>query len=327
MLRKMFAAVSLSAIVFSACTRSNEVAGIENPEASTTNEVARRSCPSEEILQEQMKNDPEFRKRRAELETQTANFISKGGARLVNGVYEIPVVVNVLYRTSSQNVSSAQINSQITILNQDFGATNSDYNNVPSTFTNVRSGNTNIRFVLDSVRRKSTTKRSWSTNDDVKKTSRGGLDPLSPTTKMNMWVCNLSNGVLGYAQFPGGSSATDGVVILYTALGNTGAAAAPFNLGRTATHEVGHWLNLRHIWGDATCGSDFVDDTPVHNTSNVGCPAVGHTSTCTGNPIEMWMNYMDYTDDACMYMFSIGQKDRMLATFASGAGRNSFAQP
>ena len=78
--------------------------------------------------------------------------------------------------------------------------------------------------------------------------------------------------MLGYAQFPGGAAATDGVVILYTAFGNTGTVSAPYNLGRTATHEVGHWLNLRHIWGDANCGDDYVGDTPKQQTSNYGCP-------------------------------------------------------
>jgi hypothetical protein len=86
-------------------------------------------------------------------------------------------------------------------------------------------------------------------------------------------------------------------------------------------------MNLRHIWGDANCGNDQVGDTPLHNTANYGCPAAGHKSTCTGTPVEMTMNYMDYTDDACMYMFSAGQKTRMLAVFASGGPRNSFAQP
>jgi hypothetical protein len=161
----------------------------------------------------------------------------------------------------------------------------------------------------------------------MKRSTKGGINPTSPTTKLNIWVCTLANGILGYAQFPGGSSATDGVVILNTAFGRTGTVRAPFNKGRTATHEVGHWLNLRHIWGDATCGSDLVNDTPTHNTANYGCPASGHRSTCSGTPVEMTMNYMDYTDDACMYMFSLGQKSRMLATFASGSPRNTFAQP
>ncbi len=287
-----------------------------------------RKCVSYEVLQEQIKQDPERGRRLDEIEA----FIQKVQAnpkmgRLVDGVYVIPVWVNVLYKTNAENISDTQIQSQIDVLNEDFGGTNSDGSLVPLTFTGVIAGNTNIRFVLQGVTRKATTKTSWRTNDDMKKANRGGISPTSPTTYMNMWVCTLSNSILGYAQFPGGSSATDGVVILNTAFGRTGTATAPFNKGRTATHEVGHWLNLRHIWGDATCGSDLVNDTPTHNTANYGCPAAGHLSTCSGTPVEMWMNYMDYTDDRCMYMFSAGQESRMLATFASGGGRTSFAQP
>ena len=161
----------------------------------------------------------------------------------------------------------------------------------------------------------------------MKKTSTGGLNPTSPTTKLNLWVCTIGGGILGYAQFPGGSSATDGVVIDSRYLGDTGTATAPFNKGRTATHEVGHWMNLRHIWGDTTCGTDYVNDTPTHNTANYGIPSYPHYSTCSGNPIEMTMNYMDYTDDAGMYMFSNDQKSRMLAIFSAGGPRVSFAQP
>ena len=109
--------------------------------------------------------------------------------------------------------------------------------------------------------------------------------------------------------------------------GLSGQANYPYNLGRTATHEVGHWLNLRHIWGDATCGNDLVADTPVHNGPNYGAPAYPHYSTCSGQPVEMTMNYMDYTDDRGMYMFSNGQKSRISAVFASGGPRNGFAQP
>ena len=206
-----------------------------------------------------------------------------------------------------------------------FAATNADYN-LTSTYNSVKSGNIGVRFVLDAVVRKSTNTTSWSTNNAMKKSPKG-IAPTSPTTKLNIWVCNMGGGILGYAQFPGGSSATDGVVLDDNATGRTGTAAAPFNKGRTATHEVGHWMNLRHIWGDATCGTDQVGDTPTHNTANYGCPAAGHLSTCSGTPVEMTMNYMDYSDDACMYMFSLGQKSRMLAVFASGGPRNSFAQP
>lgn len=286
-----------------------------------------RKCASHEILMQQLKADPNLAKRMQEIEEFTAKYISRNlEARLVNGVYEIPVVVNVVYNTTAQNISLDQINSQIAVLNADFSATNTDYSLTPSIFQSVASGNTNIRFVLDAVVRKSTKTKSYSTNNAVK-TSTSGIAPTSPSTKLNIWCCNLSNGVLGYAQFPGGSLSTDGVVIDDNAFGTTGTAVAPFNKGRTATHEVGHWLNLRHIWGDATCGNDQVGDTPLHNTANYGCPPAGHLSTCTGTPVEMTMNYMDYTDDACMYMFSAGQKSRMLAVFAAGGPRNSFAQP
>mgnify|MGYP006181408149 CR=1 FL=1 len=215
------------------------------------------------------------------------------------------------------------------MLNEDFAATNTDYDLTPSDFTGVRSGNIQIRFVWTTanVTRLSTKKTSWRTNDDMKRTSTGGIAPSSPTTKLNYWVCTIGGGILGYAQFPGGSTATDGVVVDSRYTGTTGTVRAPFNKGRTATHEVGHWMNLRHIWGDTTCGSDLVSDTPTHNTANYGIPAFPHYSTCAGTPIEMTMNYMDYTDDAGMYMFSNGQKSRMLAIFAAGGSRNSFAQP
>jgi hypothetical protein len=177
---------------------------------------------------------------------------------------------------------------------------------------------------LEAIYRKATTKTSWGTSDAMKSTSTGGINATSPTTKMNLWVCTIGGGILGYAQFPGGAAATDGVAIDSKYIGNTGTTVYPYNLGRTATHEVGHWMNLRHIWGDANCGSDLVSDTPTHNDANYGVPAYPHYSTCSGNPIEMTMNYMDYTDDRGMFMFSNGQKSRMSAIFLSGGSRASF---
>ncbi|MVO10723.1 zinc metalloprotease [Flavobacterium sp. TP390] len=283
--------------------------------------AAHRGCASEEVLQRQLKDDPGLAQRMKDIEVQTAEAISQG--RIVNGVIEIPVVVNVLYRTSAENISQSQIQSQIDVLNKDFNAQNSDFNTANNPYSSVRA-NVGIRFVLDAIYRKSTTKTSWGTNDACKKTANGGMAPTSPTTKLNLWVATIGGGILGYAQFPGGSSSTDGVVIDSKYFGTTGTATYPFNLGRTATHEVGHWMNLRHIWGDATCGSDLVSDTPTHNTANYGVPAVGHRSTCSGTPLEMYMNYMDYTDDRGMYMFSNGQKSRMLAIFNVGGSRASF---
>jgi hypothetical protein len=287
--------------------------------------AAHRGCASHEVLERQMQEDPALASRMSNIEKLTNEAIKTG--RLVNGMIEIPVVFNVLYRTTAENISLAQLQSQIDVLNADFSATNSDYNTANNPYSAVRSGDYGIRFVLDQVIRKSTTKTSWGTNDVMKNAKRGGIAATSPTTKLNIWICTIGGGILGYAQFPGGAASTDGVVLDSKYTGNTGTATAPFNLGRTATHEVGHWLNLRHIWGDATCGNDQVADTPVHDSANYGVPAVGHRSTCTGTPLEMYMNYMDYTDDRGMYMFSAGQKARSAALFVAGGARNSFAQP
>jgi Pregnancy-associated plasma protein-A len=331
-MKKTLVLLAAGAIMFGiGCNKS----GSQNDENLANEEevtASQRKCAADEVLQENLKADPSLGRRMAEIEEFTQEVLRNPTAyRIVGNIIEIPVVVNVLYKTTAQNVSLAQIQSQIDVLNKDFSATNTDYSNTPAIFQGVRSGDVGIRFVIDNtstdIIRKKTNKTSWQLNDGMKKSSQGGLNPTSPTTKLNIWVCNLTSGYLGYAQFPGGAAATDGVVIDDNAFGTTGTAAAPFNKGRTATHEVGHWMNLRHIWGDATCGNDLVGDTPSHNTANYGCPGTNHLSTCTGTPVEMTMNYMDYTDDACMYMFSAGQKTRMLAVFATGGARNSFAQP
>lgn len=288
-----------------------------------------RRCYSHEHLQEQLLANPMLAYRMQEIEDFTQSILNDKSPKALyrsGDSIVIPVVVNVLYKTSAQNISAAQIQSQIDVLNKDFQALNPDYNQTPAQFQSVRSGNTKIVFVLETINRKATTKSSWNTDNSVKRTSKGGLNPTSPTTKLNIWVCNISGGILGYAQFPGGNSSTDGIVVDDNAFGNIGTVQAPYNKGRTATHEVGHWMNLRHIWGDATCGSDLVSDTPSHNTANYGCPTFPHYSTCSGSPVEMTMNYMDYTNDACMYMFTIEQKNRMRAIFNSGGPRYSFGQ-
>ncbi len=309
----LLSAVAL-VMLFSCQNETTEAA----PEA---NAIAKRGCASQEVLEAQLKADPTLALRMNEIEAFTQKAMING--RLVNGKVEIPVVVNVLYRTAAENISDTQIQSQIDVLNADFNATNSDFSSTPALFSGV-AANVGITFVLEAVNRKSTTKSSWGTRDAMKKTKQGGIDPTSPTTKLNMWACTIGGGILGYAQFPGGSTTTDGVVVDSKYFGLSGSGAFPYNLGRTMTHEVGHWMNLRHIWGDATCGSDLVSDTPTHNTANYGVPAYPHYSTCTGTPVEMTMNYMDYTDDRGMYMFSNGQKSRMAALFVSGGARAGF---
>lgn len=294
---------------------------------------AQRVCSSHEVLEQQLLENPLLREKMEEIERHTEDFLHTPQGARERVQVTIPVVVNVVYNTTAENISDAQIQTQIDVLNADFRALNADVNNTPSIFAGLVA-DFEINFCLATrdpngnattgIRRQSTTRTSFSSNDNVKYTSQGGLDAWDRNRYLNFWVCDLSGGLLGYAQFPGGAAATDGVVCDYQYVGTIGTATAPFNKGRTATHEVGHWLNLRHIWGDATCGSDLVSDTPTHNTSNGGCPSYPHYSTCSGSPVEMTMNFMDYTDDACMYMFTAGQKARSQALFTTGGSRASL---
>lgn len=292
-----------------------------------------RSCSTMEVLERQLLENPDLAAKLKDAEERTAEYVNMRKSGRVAAVnVTIPVVVHVIYRTAAENISDAQVNSQIAILNADYAGLNSDFANVPSLFAGIKSGS-GIQFCLaktdpngnptTGINRVATTRTSFTSNDGVKSSSTGGANAWNSTKYLNIWVCTLGGGLLGYAQFPNtGTASTDGVVILNTAFGNTGTAAAPFNKGRTATHEVGHWLNLRHIWGDATCGNDQVNDTPTQSTANYGCPTFPKP-TC-GNTSDMFMNYMDYVDDACMYTFSAGQVARMEATFSSGGGRTGF---
>jgi hypothetical protein len=321
---KLLALILAGFIMLESCserTISDDIAS-----TSSTVQPERKACASMDVLDMQLAANPKLGRRMASIEEHTRAFVAKGKPGSQSTIV-IPVIVNVLYRTDAENISLAQIQSQIDVLNADFNATNSDVSEVPALFSGLVA-DFNIQFQLVEVIRKYSQKKSWGLNDGMKFSNRGGIDATNPEHYLNMWVVNLltqgQSVYLGYAQFPGGDPATDGVVMGHNFFGNTGAVIAPYDKGRTATHEVGHWLNLRHIWGDATCGNDQVDDTPLHNTYNFGCPEYPHLSTCVGTPVEMTMNYMDYTDDACMFMFTEGQELRSLAVFAPGGPRESF---
>ena len=317
------------ALTISSCQKTN--VDIFDASAQDGSELTQKDrCGSMALLNLQMKQDPSLQLRMEEIENFTDQFIKNNpGQKLSGDTVIIPIVVNVLYSTAAENIADAQIISQIDVLNEDYAGVNKDITSVPAIFQPVKANDIKIRFVLDRIIRKATTVTSWTTNNYIKKSVNGGLDPTNPTTSLNIWIGTLSSGLLGYAQFPGGSSLTDGVVILNKAFGSklkysTGYYLTNFDRGRTATHEIGHWMNLKHIWGSTTCGDDLVADTPQANASNSGCPVYPHYSTCTGKPVEMTMNYMDYTNDACMNMFTAGQKQRMQAIFAVGGARASF---
>jgi hypothetical protein len=273
-----------------------------------------RSCGAMAAHMLLLETHPGFRESQMRLEgaterrraSEAAPDLSK--AKLVT----IKTVVHVVYRTDAQNISTAQINSQIKAMNKDFRATNPDRSQTPAAWKGLVT-DSRIQFKVVKVTRTKTTQTAFGTDEGVKSAATGGIGPVNPKTHLNMWVCPLSGGLLGYAQFPGGPVDTDGVVINYQAFGTSGTAQAPFNKGRTATHEVGHYLNLRHIWGDTPdcSGSDMVADTPNCAGPNFGTPA-WPVITCSNGPNgDMFMNYMDYTDDAGMYMFTTQQVLRM----------------
>ncbi len=292
----------------------------------TQNIFSQRTCATDDIHQQLLLTDSEYAQNRTLIEQQIEKYINEPHTKK-RTVITIPVVVHVIYNTVSQNISDAQINSQIAILNQDFRKLNADWTNTPSVFQSAVA-DCEIEFCLakrdpngnatTGITRTSTTVTSFTSNNAMKYTAQGGKDGWDRNQYLNIWVCKLSGGLLGYAQFPGGYAPSDGIVCKNTAFGNMGSVIAPYNKGRTATHEIAHWLNLYHIWGDdgGSCsGSDLVGDTPNQGAEHYGCPSFPQVSSCSGGNGEMYMNYMDYTDDACMVMFTAGQKARMQATF------------
>ncbi len=312
---------------------SNITTSKANHVASKEVTPTERNCGTMEHLAKLIQQNPSLQTEMEMRKQQLQNYIAQNAQTIENErvIYTIPVVVHVVYRNASENVSDAQINSQITALNKDYRKLNTDINQVPSAWTSL-AADIGIEFCLATrdpqgnastgITRTSSTQSSFDTqNENMKFDNTGGKNAWPTDQYLNLWVCNLDGTLLGYAQFPGGPTSTDGVVIDFDDFGTTGTATPPFNLGRTATHEVGHWLGLYHIWGDEPlCGQDDgIADTPQQKDKNYGCPSFPQGNltpggSCSGsNPGSMFMNYMDYVDDACMYFFTNGQKTNMLA--------------
>ncbi|MFB9292417.1 zinc metalloprotease [Persicitalea jodogahamensis] len=353
--KALFVAASMTFVV--ACSESHLNDEAMQPQRNSSARIgqpgAEDRCATMRVLSDKLAENPGLARSMEAIEAHTQRFLSmqkgnsgnekpgNGNGKPGNGggggtggggttdpatTITIPVYVHVIYSTSQQNISNAQIQSQIDVLNKDFRAQNSDKNSTPSEFASlIADFNIQYSWNTNNLIRKASSKSSWGTNDAVKNSKRGGSNPVPGY--LNIWVCNIGGGILGYAQFPGGSASTDGVVIGpeyfgSSALGSNFYLSAPYDLGRTATHEIGHWLNLRHIWGDGGCGvDDYVSDTPMSDGPNYGCPAY---PTVRCNSSNMTMNYMDYTYDGCMYMFSTGQKERSRAIFAPGGPRADF---
>jgi hypothetical protein len=312
----------LSFVLFSflfACKKAERI--LPQTYVSTAAEKeAVHECSTDEYLKELLINDPEMRNRMEEIERNVQERLQSRSVT-TGSVATIPVVVHVVYNTVDQNLSDAQIQSQIDVLNEDFSRQNTDAVNTPAYFQSF-AANTNIQFVLakrdpngnptNGITRTFTSTTAFTTNGYVKYTSYGGINPWDNAQYLNIWVCNLSS-MAGYSTVPGASAQTDGVVIDYQCFGRIGTLMSSTQKGRTAVHEIGHWLGLAHLWGPSgTCGDDGVTDTPTQETANYGLPVYPHVSACSPNQYgDMFMSYMDYSNDAAMNMFSVGQSERM----------------
>ena len=321
----MLCLLAASVLIFSSCQKEEKEL-LETPSAVPPVDVQTSHAEDDACGAILYENEMAQRRMQA-MENRVQNYIHDNPDAVSSGartIITIPVVFHVVYSTAEQNISDAQLQSQIDVLNEDFNAANTDVSSVPAAFQSLV-GSAGFHFVLAArdpqgnattgITRTLTTYTSFSSNGSVCFASLGGHDAWPTNQYLNIWVCNKS-GAAGYSSYPwSGNAATDGILVKYTYVGRVGTFTNNWNYqrGRTITHEVGHWLGLIHIWGDAACGDDLVNDTPVQSAANGSCPAFPDMSTCSPNANgDMYMNYMDYTYDACRKMFSALQVTRML---------------
>ena len=302
-----------------------------------------RVCGMEEKMEALLFNPLMKQKFDAQQLKSEQELVRLQSSRLANGnstnsnPVRIPVAVHFpnagAANATLRNCLRALVQNQIDILNEDYNAQNADLinwtDNTSFNYPDVNYGSLNVQMELATQNHPAV---SGLANGEVAVTfgynygdtdlGSGELDwDTNWAGYLNIVVRNDLGSTLGYAYLA--SDPADGAAIFMNnaAFGSVGNGCAgympgaPYNLGRTLTHELGHYFNLRHIWGSGFCGNDFVADTPQHNTSNGGCPPSNHLSTCPGTPLELTMNYMDYTNDACMYMFTAGQTARMIAWY------------
>lgn len=299
--------------------------------------LAQQTCSSYSYKQHELLNDPSLSNEVNTIESFVQQKIASRAANIAgkpqggNVVIKIPVVVHILYNQPGENISNERVYSQIRVLNENFRRLNADTVNTPAAFKAI-AADCEIEFQLaisdpqrrntTGIIRKYTPVKIWNADDKMKFSAETGSDAWDSKSYLNIWVCNMGRAA-GYSSFPGGPAAKDGIVITFSAFGINNRSG--YEMGKTAVHEAGHWMGLRHIWGDAYCGNDMIDDTPTQNTFTSGCPSGIRASTCGNNPNgDMYMNYMDITLDACTNLFTEGQKERMRATFETGGGRKSI---
>ncbi len=294
-------------------------------------------CATEFVTERLEQQFPELRARQQQGREQVRAYQKKKtAARQMQPVTVIPVVFHVVYRTNQENIPDAQLLSQIEVLNTDYRRRNPDTTQTLPQFKNL-AADTRLQFCLASrdpngnpttgIERRFTSTNSFDLSDAVKFNEFSGLDAWDPNRYLNIWVCNLSADNLGYAQYPDGPADTDGVVLDYTTIGRPpfNPFTSAYNLGRTGTHEVGHWLGLQHIWGSndsAGCSdSDDIADTPNQDDATTGCPTGARVSCSNGPRGDMYQNYLDYTNDACMNLFTRDQAAYMQAVLNTSRSR------
>jgi Pregnancy-associated plasma protein-A/Secretion system C-terminal sorting domain len=292
-------------------------------------------CNTSFYQQEQIKNTPGLFERMKVIESFFSDQLKDPGNyrtnRIEGNVIKIPVVVHILYNSPAEKISIARVHSQLEILNKCFRRQNADTVNTPSYFK-AMAADMEIEFHLatSDSRSRSTTGiiykytpiKKWKSDDQLKFSANMGDDAWDTKSYLNIWVCNLDK-LAGYSSFPGSDATKDGVVIDFDAFGfiNSGNG---YGLGKTAVHEVGHWLGLKHLWGDENCGDDGVTDTPKQASYTIGCPSSIRITCGNGPHGDMYMNYMDFTSDACMNLFTKGQKARIHTLFQPGGFRNTL---
>ena len=289
----------------------------------------RRSCGAMAAHMMLLEQISLFPPRQMRLEGATERRRDLGHDLAKTKLVTIKTVVNVVYKTPEQNISDAQINSQIRGPEQGLSRDQPRQEQDARRLGRVWSATRRCNFKLVKITRTKTTKNGFAFDDAVKKASTGGIAPFSPKTHLNLWVCALTGGLLGYAQFPGGPPGDRrGGDQLSRRSGRTARRRRRYNKGRTATHEIGHYFNLRHIWGDTPdcSGSDMVADTPNCAGPNFGAPTLP-VVTCNNGPNgDMFMNYMDYTDDAAMFMFTCAAGAPDANRARNGAHRSDLAR-
>ncbi len=286
-------------------------------------------------LEIQKQLDVSLAHRRADIETFIHN--NQNNLKTWTSNIELYLIFHVLYNSADERISEEQIFSQIDALNHHFGspANTTDQATLEKGSHNSLIGHSEISFCLahnglhkldqNGLNYIKTDRLSWPFGDQMKSSKGGGRAPIAPSYYINIWVVNMDEEISGYAQMPGGAIATDGIVIDYRFMGIGNSNCSLYNEGKTLTHLMGNYLNLYPLWGMGLCEDDWVEDTPIHNGPNYGCPILYEMSTCYREArIEMTTNFMDNTDDACMTMFTKGQINRMYASLIKGGSRHGL---